>query len=47
VIYVLAVQVATFVVLGGFFLLQHNWRLGVSQILLAAVQAIIYSGGFK
>lgn len=44
--YVLAVQVATFVVLGAYFLAAGNWRLGVAQILLAAVQAIIYSGGF-
>lgn len=42
---VLAVQVATFVALGGYFLVTGNWRLGVSQVLLAAVQAIIYSGG--
>lgn len=46
-IYVLAVQVLTFIILGGFFLAGGNWRLGVSQLLLAAVQAIIYSGGFK
>lgn len=46
-IYLLAVQVGTFVGLGGYFLHNGNWRLGSSQLLLAAVQAIIYSGGFK
>lgn len=42
---VLVVQVLTFVVLGVWFLQHHNWRLGVAQLLLAVVQAVIYSGG--
>lgn len=44
---VLYVQVATFVFLGGYFLTIGEWRLGLAQILLAAVQAIIYSGGME
>lgn len=46
-ILVLAVQVATFAGLGVYFLTRGDWRLGVSQLLLAAVQAVIYGGGFK
>lgn len=42
---VLAVQVATFVALGCFFLSRGDWRLGISQLLLATVQGIIYSKG--
>lgn len=38
------VQVATFLGLGALFLVRGDWRLGVSQLLLAAVQAVIYSG---
>lgn len=41
---VLAVQVATFAALGALFLHQGQWRLGVAQMLLAVVQAVIYSG---
>jgi hypothetical protein len=41
---ILVVQVATFVALGIHFLASGDWRLGVSQVLLAVVQAIIYSG---
>lgn len=41
---ILVVQVATFVALGVLFLTQGNWRLGAAQLLLAAVQAVIYSG---
>jgi hypothetical protein len=41
----LYVQVATFVVLGSYYLAHGNWRLGTAQLLLAAVQAIIYSAG--
>ena len=44
-IWLLAVQVATFVALGLLFLVDGQVRLGVAQILLAAVQAVIYSGG--
>lgn len=42
---VLAVQVFTFVVLGAYFLTHGQVRLGVAQLLLAVVQAVIYSGG--
>ena len=42
--YVLALQVATYVTLGIMFLVQGNWRFGVTQLLLASVQGIIYSG---
>lgn len=41
---VLTIQVATFVALGAMFLAAGDWRLGVAQLLLAAVQAVIYSG---
>lgn len=41
----LTVQVSTFVVLGLRFLTLGEWRLGVAQLLLAVVQAVIYSGG--
>jgi hypothetical protein len=41
---VLVVQVATFVYLGMRFLGLGDWRLGTAQLLLAAVQGIIYSG---
>lgn len=43
-IYVLAVQVATFVIIGTIFITQGQSRLGVAQLLLAAVQGVIYSG---
>jgi len=41
---ILAVQVATFLALGGLFLRDGDWRLGTAQLLLAAVQAVVYSG---
>ena len=41
---VLSVQVMTFVILGLAFISSGQWRLGVSQLLLATVQALIYSG---
>lgn len=41
---ILAIQVATFLALGGCFLAAGDWRLGTAQVLLAAVQAVIYSG---
>lgn len=41
---VLAAQVVTFLALGAHFLLIGDWRLGIAQMLLAAVQAVIYSG---
>lgn len=40
----LAIQVLTFVVLGGLFLADGQTRLGIAQILLAAVQGVIYTG---
>jgi hypothetical protein len=43
---ILAVQVLTFVALGGYFIANDQWRLGTAQLLLAAVQAIIYTGRF-
>lgn len=42
---VLAIQVVTFVILGGVFLARGDWRVGIGQLLLAAVQAIVYSAG--
>jgi len=41
---ILAVQILTFVALGIIYLAQGEWRLGTAQILLAAVQGIIYTG---
>lgn len=40
----LTIQVATFLGLGAHFLSAGDWRLGTAQLLLAAVQAVIYSG---
>ena len=40
---VLAVQVVTFLILGGMFIHAGNLRLGLAQLLLAAVQVVIYS----
>jgi hypothetical protein len=40
---VLAIQVATFVYLGMWFLQHGQARLGACQLLLAAVQGLIYS----
>lgn len=40
----LAVQVGTFLALGLHFLAAGDWRLGTAQLLLAAVQAVVYSG---
>jgi hypothetical protein len=40
----LTLQVLTFVALGGWFLFQGNWRLGLAQLLLAGVQGVLYSG---
>lgn len=42
--YMLWAQVATFVAAGLWFLWHDNWRLGVAQLLLAGVQAVIYVG---
>lgn len=43
---ILFVQIVSFVALGIYFLAAtQHWRLGIAQLLLAAVQAIIYSGG--
>lgn len=41
---ILAVQVATFLALGVLFLAAGQWRLGTAQLLLALIQAILYSG---
>jgi predicted membrane-bound dolichyl-phosphate-mannose-protein mannosyltransferase len=41
---ILGIQVATFIALGALFVAQGQWRLGGAQLLLAAVQAVIYSG---
>ncbi len=41
---VLAIQISTFAVLGIYFLSRGNWRLGIAQLLLCAVQALIFSG---
>jgi hypothetical protein len=41
----LTVQVLTFVAYGALMLARGNWRIGVGQLLLAAVQAIVYSAG--
>ena len=42
-IWVLAVQCATYVALGAVFVASGNWKLGVAQWLLAGVQALIFS----
>lgn len=39
----LVIQVVTFVGLGLVRLAAGDWRLGVAQLLLALVQAIVYS----
>jgi hypothetical protein len=41
---ILGIQVVTFVALGALFIAEGQWRLGAAQLLLAAVQAVIYSG---
>ena len=40
---ILVVQIATFAALGALFCLAGDYRLGVAQLLLAAVQGVIYS----
>lgn len=37
------VQVTTFIALGCLLLAAGEWRLGAAQLLLAAVQAVVYS----
>jgi hypothetical protein len=44
-IYILGLQVATFAALGTWFIATGSVRLGIAQLLLAVVQAVIYSGG--
>ena len=44
---VLVVQVVTFITLGVIFIARGDTRLGIAQLLLAAVQAVVYSGGVK
>lgn len=41
---ILTVQVATFGALGFYFISEGQGRLGIAQLLLAVVQAVIYSG---
>ena len=41
---ILALQVLTFIALGILFMREGQWRLGIAQALLAAVQLIIYTG---
>jgi hypothetical protein len=41
---ILTLQVATFAALGGAFFAEGQWRLGAAQLLLAAVQGVVYSG---
>lgn len=41
---ILAVQVLTFIALGALFIRDGQVRLGVAQLMLAAVQAVIYTG---
>ncbi len=43
----LVIQIGTFLVLGAIFIGSGQWRLGVAQLLLAAVQGVIYSGGIS
>lgn len=45
VIAVLGAQVVTYLILGVYFLSVGNWRLGVAQLLLAAVQGVLFSDG--
>lgn len=42
---VLGLQVGTYVALGLAFIHNGQWRFGVVQLLLAAVQGLIYSMG--
>ena len=44
---VLGVQCLTFLLLGVYFLSRGDWRLGVAQLLLAAVELVLYSGGLS
>jgi hypothetical protein len=41
---VVGVQAATMIVVGSAFLAQGEWRLGVAQMLLAVVTAVLYTG---
>lgn len=43
----LSVQVVTFAVFGSILLARGQYRLGAAQVLLAVVQAVIYSGGVQ
>ena len=40
--YLVVLQAVTFVLLGALLLLDGHWRLGVAQLLLAAITALIY-----
>lgn len=41
---ILVVQTVSFLLMGVLLIRQGQWRLGVAQLLLAAVQAVVYSG---
>lgn len=41
---ILWVQVSTFIAGGLLFFREDDWRLGSAQLMLAAVQAVIYIG---
>lgn len=41
---VLGIQVGTFIAFGAWFIADGQMRLGAAQLLLAAVQVVIYSG---
>lgn len=43
----LFVQVFTFVALGVVYIIEGQYRLGIAQMLLAAVQAVIYTGNMQ
>lgn len=42
--WLLVLQVGTFLGLGTHFLASGQWRLGTAQLLLAAVQGVLYTG---
>jgi len=42
--FLIAVQLVTFVMLGILFMDDGQYRLGIAQLLLAIVQAVIYTG---
>jgi len=46
-LYILGLQCATFVALGCYFIATGSIRIGIAQLLLCAVQAVIYSGSLR